>query len=137
MRTPSPSVTDTPASARRSRGSAALWVAGCLLAVLGVLLAILDVADGRGAQAAADGSFRGPPVVNQQPDLVAAPALTPTEAPAPDPDAILQRAKAKSVAQREADGLIEQLLVKLRAERKARELARKAAREAKQGAGRR
>jgi hypothetical protein len=138
VRTPYSSLNNAPLRPRRSRGSSALWVAGCLLAVLGVLLAILDVAGGRGAQAAADGAFGGPPVVNQEPDLVATPGQqSPIPAPTVEPEAVLKRAKGKTASQREADVLIEQLLIKLRAERKAREVARTAQRDAKRSAGRR
>ncbi|MDA1193671.1 MAG: hypothetical protein O2894_00650 [Planctomycetota bacterium] len=108
----------SPLAPARSRTRSAVWLAGLLLAALGVLLAVADASSGQATGAAADGSFGTVPLVEEEPVLLSAPVVqAPARPPAP-------RQAPSTASQREADELIERLLEKMRAEREARDRER-------------
>ena len=125
---PSPDNGPSPEDFRTGKGgvSTVAWIAGLLLAALGVMFAVVDVSDGTATGSAADSSF-APTEQPQEPDLVnprGHPAATAKAAAAPTFDP-LARAAEQAAREREADVLIEQLKQKLRAEREARTAERK------------
>lgn len=95
------------------------WVAGLVVAALGVAFAVIDASRGAPTTGAADGAF-GPPPPATTPDLVRpAPTAPAPEAAVPAVDPVAAAA-ARAAREREADVLIEQLKARMRAERAAR-----------------
>ncbi len=115
---------------------ARVWIIVCVLFLTGVVLAALNVTSGDAAGAAADASDGSLPLDGPIPDdtLFQPGMVRPATQPAAaQPDRAIPMTSAHHVArQREADALIDRLLLKIRADKEAR---RKARAEAKRTAG--
>jgi len=137
MPTPSPSECSCQrASPPRGRRLSLLWAVAGLFAVVGMLFAIVEVADGGAYSMAADGSYRGAPAAAApsaravQPHLPRpAVAATVTDTgPRFEPEIALEdaveQADAAAARQRDFEERISRLLASIRADARERERAK-------------